>query len=51
LLASRSQKPKALVAHTVKGHGVSFMAGDNRWHYTRLGAETYAAAMKELMTA
>jgi transketolase len=40
--------PKAIVAHTIKGAGVSFMAGENRWHYTRLNADTYAAAMAEL---
>jgi transketolase len=40
--------PKAVVARTVKGKGVSFMEADNRWHYTRLTAETYAAAMAEL---
>ncbi|HVX64230.1 MAG TPA: transketolase [Pirellulales bacterium] len=40
--------PRAVVAHTVKGKGVSFMESDNRWHYTRLTAETYAAAMAEL---
>ena len=41
-------KPRGLVAHTVKGHGVSFMAGDNRWHYTRLSDDTYKAALAEL---
>ncbi|HXT59325.1 MAG TPA: transketolase [Pirellulales bacterium] len=40
--------PRAIVARTVKGKGVSFMEADNRWHYTRLSAETYAAAMAEL---
>jgi transketolase len=40
--------PRALVARTVKGKGVSFMEGDNRWHYTRLTPETYARAMAEL---
>ncbi len=40
--------PRALVAKTVKGHGVSFMADDNRWHYTRLTAQTHAAAVAEL---
>jgi transketolase len=40
--------PRGLVAHTVKGKGVSFMEGNNRWHYTRLTPETYAAAMAEL---
>ena len=37
-------QPKALVARTVKGKGVPFMESDNRWHYTRLTAETFAAA-------
>ena len=40
--------PRAVVARTVKGKGVSFMEADNRWHYTRLTVETYAAAMAEL---
>lgn len=48
LLHSPSPRPKAIVAKTVKGKGVSFMEGDNRWHYTRLTAETYAAALAEL---
>ena len=43
-----SGKPGALVARTLKGHGVSFMAGDNRWHYTRLDDEVYARAVAEL---
>jgi transketolase len=28
-----SGKPVAIVAHTVKGKGVSFMEDDNNWHY------------------
>jgi len=48
LLKSPSIAPKALVAHTVKGKGVSFMEANNRWHYSRLSAETYAAALAEL---
>jgi transketolase len=48
LLESRSDQPKALVAHTIKGKGVSFMEHDNRWHYTRLTSETYDRAMAEL---
>lgn len=48
LLATNDKKPKAIVARTVKGHGVSFMAANNAWHYTRLNNETYEAAMKEL---
>ena len=28
-----SGKPMVIVAHTVKGKGVSFMEDDNNWHY------------------
>jgi transketolase len=48
LTAWPGNAPRAVVAHTVKGQGVSFMADDNRWHYTRLSAETYRAALAEL---
>ena len=44
----RNGKPKAIVATSVKGKGVSFMEHDNIWHYTRLNAETHAAAIAEL---
>lgn len=41
----RNGRPKAIVATTTKGKGVSFMEHDNIWHYTRLNAETYQAAI------
>lgn len=41
-------KPKAIVASTTKGKGVSFMENDNIWHYTRLTSDTHAAALAEL---
>ena len=41
--------PRAVIARTVKGHGVSFMAADNRWHYTRLSDDALAAALEELL--
>ena len=44
LKASKNGKPKAIVARTVKGYGVSFMEANNMWHYTRLTDETYKAA-------
>jgi transketolase len=47
-VAHAGPRPRAVVARTVKGKGVSFMEGDNRWHYTRLTADTYARAMAEL---
>ena len=41
-------KPSCVVAHTIKGKGVSFMEGELAWHYrTPLGAE-FAAALHEL---
>jgi transketolase len=48
LLRLESPKPRALVAHTVKGKGVSFMERQNLWHYTRLTRESYARALAEL---
>jgi transketolase len=51
LLADPGDRPRALVAHTVKGKGVSFMEADNRWHYTRLNTATYAAAVAEVRAA
>ena len=40
--------PRAVIARTVKGHGLSFAAADNRWHYTRLDDATRTAAIEEL---
>jgi len=48
LWAIGAGKPKALIALTVKGKGVPFMESDNRWHYTRLNAQTYAEAIDAL---
>jgi transketolase len=43
-----SGRPVAVIAHTVKGKGVSFMEDDNNWHYRIPKAEEVAAAKKEL---
>src|SRR5579863_8677350 len=43
-----SDKPVALVAHTIKGKGVSFMEDDNNWHYRAPTAEEVVKAHKEL---
>ena len=48
LTALRNGKPKAIVAATVKGRGVSFMENNNIWHYTRLSEKTFEAAMAEV---
>jgi transketolase len=41
-----SGKPVAIVAHTVKGKGVSFMEDDNNWHY-RIPSEAEVAMAKQ----
>lgn len=43
-----SGRPTAIVAHTVKGKGVSFMEDDNNWHYRIPTAEEVVLAKKEL---
>lgn len=45
---ARNGRPKAIVATSVKGKGVSFMEHNNIWHYTRLTSESHAAAIAEL---
>ena len=44
-------KPKAILAHTVKGKGVSFMEGDYGWHGKAPNDEQYERAMAELRGA
>lgn len=48
LLNSKSEKPKVLVARTVKGKGISFMENNNEWHYSRLDKEKYLKALEEI---
>jgi transketolase len=43
-----STEPTALIAHTVKGKGVSFMEDDNNWHYRIPTADEVVAARAEL---
>ena len=44
-------KPTAIVLHTVKGKGVSFMENDASWHGRGPNDEEYEQAMKELKEA
>jgi transketolase len=41
-------KPTAVVAHTVKGKGVSFMEDDNNWHYRSPTGDEVQTARREL---
>lgn len=41
-------KPTCVIAHTVKGKGVSFMENSVLWHYRSPQGDEYAAAIEEL---
>jgi transketolase len=41
-------RPSVIVAHTVKGKGISFMEDDNNWHYRTPNAKELANALAEL---
>lgn len=43
-----ADRPVAVICHTVKGKGVSFMQDDNNWHYRIPTADEAAAACREL---
>ena len=48
LRQERTGKPNAIIANTVKGKGVSFMEGDNRWHYAPPSHKELELARREL---
>jgi transketolase len=48
LKSNKNGLPKAIIARTVKGKGVSFMENKNIWHYTRLTEDTFNSAIAEL---
>jgi len=49
--AAEQDGPTAVLAHTVKGKGVSFMEGDLNWHARAPSDEELAAALAELDAA
>ena len=48
---SSEGRPQRVVAHTVKGKGVSFMENDLAWHYKSPDAQQLARALAELEAA
>jgi transketolase len=44
---SVDSRPKAVIAHTVKGKGVSFMEGRKEWHHSILTEAQYEQAILE----
>ena len=41
-------KPRCVIAHTIKGKGISFMENTVLWHYRTPQGEEYLAAVREL---
>jgi len=51
LLKKPQNAPKAIIAKTVKGHGVSYMEDELKWHYKSPNAEELAQGCLELDSA
>lgn len=47
-LPAKANKPTCIIAHTIKGKGISFMENKVLWHYRAPQGEDYTAAKKEL---
>lgn len=47
----QNKKPRAIICDTIKGKGVSFMAGNNLWHYAQVKTADYLIALTELSHA
>ena len=48
LAKANKNKPSAIIAHTIKGKGVSFMEDNNNWHYKTPNEEEFKKAFDEL---
>lgn len=46
--AKSGNKPKLIIANTIKGKGVSFMEGNNKWHYRSPNNDELQRALREL---
>jgi len=44
----KKNKPSIIIAHTIKGKGISFMENKLEWHYKSPSKEEYLFALKEL---
>lgn len=47
-ISLREGKPTAIIAHTTKGKGISFMEDRNEWHYKYPNEQEFKDALKEL---
>lgn len=49
-IRSQYGRPKCIIAHTVKGKGISFMENDGQWHRNIPSQKQYETAYSELAT-
>jgi len=47
-LPIREGKPSVIIAHTIKGKGISFMEDTHDWHYGKISKEEFEKALGEL---
>ncbi|MEI8372889.1 MAG: transketolase [Planctomycetota bacterium] len=47
-IGTPSPSPQIILAHTRKGHGISFMQNRMEWHYLPLNEELYRRALQDL---
>lgn len=48
LLKKNKQKPKVVIANTIKGKGISFMENNNLWHYKSPNLQELKIALNEI---
>lgn len=46
--SNSEDKPISIIAHTIKGKGVSFMEGQQQWHHNTLSEQQYKQALCEI---
>jgi len=51
LISPQDKKPKVIIAHTVKGKGVSYMENSVEWHYKSPSDEQLKEALEEINNA
>lgn len=48
VLNKASDRPRVVIAHTIKGKGISFMEGNGKWHNGVLSEDEYKLAKEEI---
>ncbi len=46
--AGATETPSVIIAHTIKGHGISYMENENKWHYLKMTKEDEEKAFQSL---